>query len=305
MAFNSTTLLRETSQDLVFGLRETIGAFADMVCTHYSRDSLSGTEPVFATADALSQAATGKVPGSAISERNAELTSVTWDMQEFSKMFPIPLAVLKDLDQYIQGGASAELVNQLVLDVDAGIDLDLVTLLTSATYNNSQGAATGVWSLNTSTPILDLQNACDKTPGADMLILGHTSARELARHPDTKERISNYSGKGAIGFEQLKGILGEALQIDPSRVFIFSKFRNSANEGQAATIARLAGDLAWVGHSRGLRKYEQTYESDNTVARNGGIVSVEPKHNRVEIAYIRNLDIVRADKDLGCYLTGI
>ena len=306
MAFNDGSLLQVTTQDLIYGLRDNLGAFADQVCKRYTRAALSGEEPIFATASTLAQAASGRAPGSTIEDRNTELSSVTYKMLEYAKLVDIAKASLTDLDQYMAGGAAGEFSNVLVRDVDAGIDAALAALIVNATYNNSQAAATGVWSLNTSTPILDLQAAVDKSPGADTLILGHTSARELARHPDTKERISNYTGAGAIGFEQLKGILGEALEIDPSRVFVFSKFRNSANEGQTAVLARLAGDLAWVGHSDGLRLYEQDYTPIVSDAPgNGGLVSVKDEHNRWEIAYRRVLSIVRGDKDLGCYVTGL
>jgi hypothetical protein len=196
----------------------------------------------------------------------------------------------------------AEFTALLARDVDAGVDAALAALLVSATYNNSQGAANGVWSLSTSTPVLDLQTAYNKTPGADTLILGKTSAQELARHPDIKERSSNYAGNGAVGMTQLKGALGEALEIDPSRVFVFGNFYNSASPGLTAVTAYLAGDLAWVGHSDGLRKYEQEY--DGTV-QNAGVISVKEDHNNWELGYRRVLDIVRGDKDLGVYVTGL
>jgi hypothetical protein len=304
MAFNDGSLLQVTTQDIIYGLRESVGAFADQVCKRYTRAALSGEEPIFATSTTLAQAASGRAPGSTIEDRNTELSSVTYKMLEYAKLLDISKASLTDLEQYMD--ALGEFANVLVRDVDAGVDAALAALIVSATYNNSQGAATGVWSLNTSTPILDLQAAADKTPGADTVILGHTSARELARHPDTKERISNYTGAGAVGFEQLKGIVGEALEVDPSRVFIFSKFRNSANEGQTPVLARLAGDLAWVGHSDGLRLYEQDYTPmAGDAPQNGGLLSIKDEHNRWEAAYRRVLQVVRGDKDLGCYITGL
>jgi hypothetical protein len=305
MAFNDGSLLQVTTQDIIFGLRDEIGAFADKVCQRYSRKALSGVEPIFATADTLGRASTGKAPGSTISDRNAELSSLSYTMLEYSKLQNISKATLTDLEQYMD--PLSELSLTLLADVDAGIDLALAALLVNANFNRSQGAATGVWSLTTSTPILDLQNAVDKTPKADTLILGNTSARELARHPDLKERSSNYVGAGSLGYDQMRGVLGEALQIDPARVFVFDAFYNSANEGQTPVLARAAGDLAWVGHSRGLRLYEQDYAPVNgsDTPQNGGLLSVKDEHNRWEIAYRRVLQVVRGDSDLGVYLTGI
>jgi hypothetical protein len=305
MAFNDSSLLEVTTTDIIYGLRDELGAFADKVCQRYARKALSGKEPIFATADTLGRAATGRAPGATIDDRNAELGSVDYSMLEYSKLQNISKASLTDLEQYMD--PLSELSMTLMADVDAGIDLALAALLVNATYNNSQAAATGIWSLNTSTPILDLQNAVDKTPKADTLILGNTSARELSRHPDLKERFSNYTGAGSLGYDQMRGVLGEALQIDPARVFVFDAFYNSANEGQTPVLARAAGDLAWVGHSRGLRLYEQDYApvTGADSPNNGGLLSVKDEHNRWEIAYRRVLQVVRGDKDLGVYMTGI
>jgi hypothetical protein len=304
MAFNDGSLLSVTTTDIIYGLRDTVGAFADTACQRYSRKALSGIEPIFATADTLGRATTGRVPGSTISDRNSELSSLSYTMLEYSKLQSISKATLTDLEQYMD--PLSELARTLLDDVDAGIDVALAALLVSATFNESQAAATGTWDLTTSTPILDLQNAVDKTPKADTLIVGNTAARELSRHPDLKERSSNYSGSGSMGYDQMRGILGEALQIDPARVYIFDSFYNSANEGQTPVLARQAGSLAWVGHSRGLRLYEQDYAQFGSDAPdNGGLLSVKDEHNRWEIAYRRVLQVVRGDKALGVYLTGI
>jgi hypothetical protein len=305
MSFNDATLLRTVTQDIIFGLRGQVGAFADMACKRYSRAALSGTEPVFATAQTLAQTVGKKAIGHTLEDRNAELSSVNWNMGEFAEKFRVPKATLTDLDQYMD--SLGEISALLARDVDSGVDTALAALLVSATYNNSQAAAAGNWSVNTSTPIVDLQNAYDKTPGADTLILGLTSARELARHPDLKERTSNYAGAGSIGFDQLRGALAEALNISGDRVLIFGSYYNSANPGQTATLAYHAGDLAWVGHSDGLRMYEQDYSGDLGADRasNEGLVSTVDDHNNFEIGYRRVLDVVRGDKDLGVYLTGL
>lgn len=305
MAFNDGSLLQVVTQDTIFGLRDTMGAFADRVCKRYSRDALSGSEPIFPTSTTLGQDKGGQAPGATIKSRTAEISSVDYKMLEYPSLHDIAKASLTDLSQYME--PLGELTQLLVRDVDAGIDVDLLALLSSGSLNQTQGAGAGNWSVSTSTPILDLQNAVDKSPGADMLILGHTSARELSRHPDLKERTSNYTGAGSIGFDMLRSVLAEALEIDPAKVYVFSSFYNSANEGQTPTLARVAGDLAWVGHQDGLRMYEQNYKPllGDDSPQNAGLVSVADGHNRWEIAYRRVLDIVRGDVNLGVTVTGL
>jgi hypothetical protein len=302
MAFNNSSLLAAATQDIIYGLRNERGAFADGVCTRLSRLALTGSDFSIPTGQTLAQPSTAQAIGADIKSRNLEGAPIAWTMKEIAALIRIPEATIVDLSQYMQ--PLSELAESLMQDVDSGVDALLASLLVSATYNLSQAAATGVWSLSTSTPTLDMQAAKNKSPGADMVILGQTSAQELARHPDTKEAMSNYSGTGAVTLSAMQAYVGGALDIDPSRVFVFGKFYNSANPGQTSATAYRAGDLCWIGHQKGLRLYEQGNPTNGTPS-NGGIVTVVENHNVLETAYRRTLDVVRGDKDLGVYLTGL
>jgi hypothetical protein len=304
MSFNDAGLLQATTHDIIMGLRAQQGAFADSVCHRLTRLALTGADLTVPTAQSLGQPRGKQAVGANIRDRNLETGSVTYAMGEFSSRINIPKATITALSEFLD--PLSELAQALMQDVDRGIDAALATLLVNGTYNNAQSASNGVWSLSTSTPIKDLQDALNKTPGADTLILGQTSAQELARHPDLKEMSSNYSGAGAIPVSAMQSYLGEVLSIPSANVQVFGTFVNSANPGQTHALAYQAGDLAWIGHKNGLRAYEQgTPSVGDGVPTNGGYVAVRDGLNSWETAYIRTLDIVRGDKDLGCYITGL
>jgi len=302
MAVDTSTLLRVTTQDLIMGLRQERGAFADMISTSFSKAALSGSEPLFATAQTLANRQGPQAVGHTLFDKNLKLSSANWNMMEFAKMFRIPKAVLTDLDQYMD--SNEEAIALLANDVDADVDAALATLLVNASFNQSVAVANGVWTLTSSTPALDLQTALNKTPGADIAVFGKTTFQKLGRHPDVKERTSNYSGKGSIGAEATKSALADILEMDASNIYVFGRYFNSANPGQTAVLSYAAPDLAWVGHKSGLRLYEQTNLIGSDRPSNEGIVSVVDDHNSFEIGYRRTLDIIRPDSFLGCIVTG-
>ena len=305
MSVDQASLLRQTSQDLVIGNRYELGAFADMVCTKYSRQAVAGKEPLFATKQAANRLTGKDALGTNPLDRNLKLSDFNYDFGRFHEKILVDKAKLRDLEQYMQ--PLGEMTKLLVGDIDTGLDKYMYDLLVSGTYNLSSAAATGVWALSTSTPVLDIQTAKDdKVPGADTVIMGQKTARKLARHPDFKEAISNYAGSGSIGMAKIKYGVAEVLEMNPANVHIFSHFYDSANPAQSLSFSYIAADLFWIGFQRGLILVEDDYGSQlgEGTPSNAGLITVKEDHNLWELGYARVADIVRADKELGCYITG-
>jgi hypothetical protein len=305
MSVDQASLLRQTSQDLVIGNRAELGAFADIVCTKISRQAVAGKEPLFATKQAANRSIPKDALGTNPLDRNLKLSDFNYDFGRFHEKMLVDKAKLRDLEQYME--PLTEITSVLQGDIDTGIDTYLYNLLVNGTFNNTSAAATGVWSLSTSTPVLDIQTAKDdKVPGADTVIIGQKTARKLARHPDFKEAISNYAGSGSIGMSKIRMGIAEVLEMDPAKVFIFGKFYDAANPAQNLNFQYIAADLFWIGFQRGLILVEDDYSQalGEGTPRNAGLVTVKEDHNIWELGYSRVADIVRADKELGCYITG-
>jgi hypothetical protein len=305
MSVDQASLLRQTSQDLVIGNRYELGAFSDIVCTKISRQAIAGKEPLFATKAAANRLVGKDALGTNPFDRNLKMSDFNYDFGRFHEKLAVDKAKLRDLEQYME--PLGEITKLLVGDIDTGLDKYLYDLLVSATFNNSSAAATGVWALSTSTPVLDLQVAKDdKVPGADTVILGQKTARKLARHPDFKEAISNYAGSGSIGMAKIKAGIAEVLEMDPANVHIFGHYFDSANPNQNLSFSYIAADLCWLGFKKGLILVEDDYGQTlgEGTPSNAGLVTVKEDHNLWELGYARVADIVRADKELGCFITG-
>lgn len=295
MSFDSGSLLRQTSQEIIDGLAKEQGAFADLVCTNLTRDSIKGAEPYRASKDSLSGATGREAIGSDPSNANFALSSLNWDMGRFHKMTSLDSSEITDLGQYMD--PLTAYLKTLKDFVEAGIDVELAALLVNASFNSSHAAGNGNWSAASSTPVLDMQEAKrTDTPDADCCIIGLKSAYELARHPEFKEAVSNYSGGGAISFSSLKAGIGQVLNIPANNVNVFGTFYDSANEAASLTLAYAADELCWIGSKRGLVKVEQP---------GSGNVAVETRHQTTEISYSRTLDLQRVDSQLGTYITGL
>lgn len=295
MGVDNSTLLRQTSQDIINGLRKEQGAFADLVCTNLVRKSIKGSEPYRASKDTLARDGGRQAIGTPPLEVDFAMSSLDWDMGRYSKKFSLDMAEIDDLSQYMD--PLTEYLRTVKDHVEVAIDNDLKALLVNASFNASHAAAGGNWSAESSTPVLDMQEAKrTDCPEADMAIVGLKTAQELARHPEFKEAISNYSGGGAISFATLRAGIGQVLNIPENQVYVFGSFYDSANAGQSLTIAYSADELCWIGCKRGLIKLEQP---------TSGRVSVVEQHEVMATAYSRTLDLQRVDGNLGTYLTGL
>lgn len=295
MSVDNSTLLRQTAQDIIDGLKKERGAFADYVCTNLTRAAIKGTEPYRASKDTLGRDYGRQAIGADPIPVNFNMSSINYDMGSYKHMFALAQEEVTDLEQYLN--PLTEYLRTLKDSVEVGIDNDLAALLVNASFNASHAAANGNWSASSSTPVLDMQEAKrTDCPEADMVILGQTTAYELARHPEFKEAVSNYSGGGSIGMEAMRAGVASVLDIQVANVHIFGTYYDSANPGQALSLAYSAGDLCWIGCKRGLVKVEQPTSDD---------VDVQTAHGIHEVSYRRTLDLIRVDGNLGTYLTGL
>ena len=292
--FDDGTLLRTVVEDLVMGLNFR-GSVADMVCTKKDRKAKDGKIPVNGTVDTLSRDLGSVAVGAEAQHVTGKLGSVDYDMEQYFFDFCINQVSMVDMSQYDMDylGTELELLAQYN---NTAIDNDLKVVLDAET--NTQAAATGVWSLTSSTPTLDLQNAQKKTPSSDLLILGFTSAQELARHPEMKESLSFFSDTGAIPMPALARHLSGILGI--SNIVVGNHFFNSAalDNADTVTLSYIFDDFAWMGVQRNLIMTEQQESAGPDVYRDG-------KTRAWWASHLRALDMVRADANSGVLITGI
>jgi len=295
-SFDNSTLLRVTAQDIISGLNtDGMGSFADLVCTRKTRAALKGTEPFRATVDTLARPISGQAVGADYRDRSFALSSLNYDMLQYDEKFEIVDQEIIDLRQYLDPlGAYLATVRQ---DVNQGVDNDLLTLLQA---DSSTGVANGAWDVSTSTPISDMQDV-KKTnvPSADIVVMGAQTALDLGRHPDFLARTGYYESGTSLGiggdFAAVRQAVMEFTGIPANNIYVGGMFNNSANPGQAYSVAHIFDDFFWMGVKEGLCLVEQEAS---------GAVDTVTTMNRTEVGYVRTLDLVRIDTALGHEITG-
>lgn len=298
MGVDSSTILRDTAQDIVNGLNQDgIPALADMVCTRKERSALKGLEPYRPTVDTLPRIITAQAPGSDLRDRTFQLASLEWDMGQFDEKFEIVDSELEDLDQYLDSTLQ-RYIETVRRDVNLGIDSALKALLEAET--NTKAVGNGAWDVSTSTPIADLQDGIKaNVPGADLLIIGAQTALDLSRHPDFNVQSAHYESGASLGmgnqYAALRSALEALLGISASNIYVAGVFHNSANPGQSYNLAHLFDDFAWAGYREGLVMVEQ--KSSQQIYTNR-VMNVQ------EMGYVRTLDMIRFDDGLGVEFTG-
>lgn len=297
MATDKSALLSQVAQEIVDGLRSTVPNFDDQICTVREVDAISGSIPYLAAADSLGKDLGALDIGSDPLPVDMHLSSVTYKLKRYAHSISMDESEVRDLDQYM---STLGEVAQMLLEYNAiARQADLAALMTDSNYNGQHAAATGAWSLTTSTPVLDMQEAKRlDAPRADTVVLGITSAHELARHPDITSRVSNYASGAGIGFEQLKGIIAELLNLPSgNNVFIWDTFYNSAKFGQSASLSYVTGDFCWLGEKKGLLKIAQRGAN--------GITTVETNHLKTETAVSDTCAFTRVETYFGTEVTGL
>lgn len=310
MSVNSYSMLQGLAQEAVHGLRSKRGTLADQVCLTYTEKSTEGDIPVYPSLHTLASIDTNtplqNPLGVAPREEGYAMGSTSYKMARWDSVISTDKAILRDIEQFAQG--ANPLMDAIMAKVDLKIDRTLNTILVDTNVNASQGVGNGVWTLNNSTPSLDIQNAFNKTPGANICVIGLDVAQALGRHPEFKEKSSNYSGSGFSSFDTVKAVIGDITGIPAADVYIGESFFNSANKGQTLALTYGFSKTFWLGHKNGLLLVEQDYSGDLGDERplNEGVVTVMEKHNMIEFGYGRVGQIKRAgDAHLGCVVTGV
>lgn len=283
MAFDNSTLLTQIGQEIVDSLRSEREDFDDMVCTVRNVDSISGRIPYLAAADTLGKDLGALAIGSDPTPIDMNLSSVTYECVRYAHSLAMDRSEVVDLDQYANtfGEVAATLMEYNSIARQA----DLAAYLTDSNNVGQHAAANGNWSVNTSTPVLDMQEAKRADcPNVDSVILGRTTADELCRHEDFTAANANYASGYAIPYAQLRGYVGEILGINPANVYIWDTFLNSAKFGQSAALAYTTGDFCLLYEKAQILK----------ICQNGanGVVTVETSHMKTETAVSDTCDFV-------------
>lgn len=258
----------------------------------------SGTVTLLPTASTLAQDLDDGIAELATPrEFDQELGSVDYSVRRFVGLGSIADGVEVDargkgLNMLQQSARMAESI------VGLKLNKKLDTVLRDVSVNEAQAVTSGVHTLDTSDPILDLQKAFAKCGYGDTLLVGRDIVEAWQRHPAFTSASKNFDA-GAVGTATILELLREEFASLANVVMLGNvHMYNSANPGLTKVLAYQFDGLLWVGHARNLAFFEQKTGNEEASWR-------EETAECRKIRKTRRADIRRADKNAGCVITGV
>lgn len=298
MAHNLSTLPGQIIKETIMGLMGDSQALIDRVGRKIPVKGLEGTIPVLPSINSLrpEDLSGGIAEGAEAKPINTFNANITYQTLRYTGVAYLTDGAKIELDDF--GVNSLEYYLSLcMMQVAAGINKDTDDILKSTTLNEVEATAGGLpWSDPTSSPIRDIREARRKSGYGDTLILGRDVAEALMEHPDIVARMSHFAA-GSLAEGELLDFLRRTFS-GLTNIVIGKNMFNSANEGQAATLAYQFDGLAWCGHEDDIVVPEQTGEPMTATFR-------EEPRDATGLRVTRRLAIKRPNKDKGTVITGV
>jgi hypothetical protein len=295
MAFNQRTIPSQVLDRIFRGIESEEMSLLDMVGTRLTTRQLAGTIPTLASAQTLASPGEGGIAeGAAARKLDRSMGSTTYALKRYVGATDIPYGVIDALDD-TGLDTLAYMARECRKQANSLLDADVNSILASTSLNKTT-AASNPWDGASGTPLEDIQTAARLIGRRfDTVVMGADVSEALQLDADFKARVSFYAG-GVASEGDVATVL-RALYPQIRNVVIGSHVYNSANEGQAATLAYRFDGLFWMGDSANLVLMEnpnnQTGQQPDEV------------HESVFLRYTRRADPLRLLDDRGVNVTSV
>ena len=189
-----------------------------------------------------------RAPGSAYGRSQAKMSDDTYNCKEYGHEAPVDDSIKANYASAFDADvAEVTRVQNIIM---FGHEKRCHALATSAAIANSTPATK--WNVGTATPIKDVQLALNTIQdncglAGNIMVINRDTYQILKEHPTIVDRIKYTYGR-SVTDELLSNLLGV-------RIVVAGALHNSANEGQALTVADLWNDdviIARVDSSQNL-----------------------------------------------------
>lgn len=295
MSFDNSTTLEQIGQEAVDALRSDRTDFDDQVCTVVNVDAIRGKLPYLPSSTTFGQDGGALAIGSDPTPIDISQSSVSYECVRYARSIKLDRSEVVDLDQY--HNTIGEVAATLMEFNSTARQRDLAALITDSSFVGQHAAGNGNWSVSTSTPVLDMQEAkYNDAPRADTVIMSQKTANELSRHEDiTAMSGFGYASGGMIPQSALRQLIAEICGVQ--NVYIFDAFYNTAGAGEAAALGYVQDEFFGLYEKRGLIKVKQNGVND--------LVTVAEKHVCYEWALTDTCDFVTVNDFRLTEVTGI
>ena len=302
MATNANTVPQEVLDEILEGLKGVEDPIIDKIpgIQSYMTDALSGTQPVLPSSATLPRVTDEDAQGLPEGAEPDEI-DINWSEVDFKNgRYPGFATITDGVAQAVGRGQYTgleTLMRQAKRVSAAKVNRKLNLLLKSATLNETQGVAAGAWSVETSTPIKDMQMAIRKIGAAPNLgIFGHNVLQALQVHQDFLAKSQNFEA-GVVDKMEVAELLRKAFGL--THVIIGGQLYNASGEGVAPTLGYEFDGVAWLGYAEQLVKTEMNDISPNVKE------AYNIRKEASELLFSRRLDILRPHKECGVIITGV
>lgn len=254
----------------------------------------SGSVGVLPSVSTLGRALdTGLPEGAAAREIDMESSKHDFEIKRF-----VGLSKLTDGDEEGMAGdgldGASAVIRRAIAESVAKQDAALNTVLSSTSINTEQAVTNGVWTLDTSTPLRDLQLAHRKSNYGNVGVFGIKAVEALQLHPDVGPEYLNYAG-GSLSAAQVMEVLMKFLGLDI--IIIGGRAYNKAKPGLSIDIGYQFETTVWIGHSKSFVIVDKPTRNVSEQAR---VIEQEATKFR----YTRRRSFGRAHQEMGSTITG-
>ena len=302
MATNANTVPQQVMDEIIMGLAGQADPVIDQIpgIQAFKMDALSGKVPVLPSSSTMSNVtdadAEGLPEGAEPNESEIQWSEISYD----NRRYPGYTTITDGVAQAVSRGEYTGLeicMLRAKMDCAAKLNKKLNLLLKNATVNEVQAVANGAWSVETSTPILDMQAAQRKVGGKPNIgIFGDDVLKALQVHGDFLARTSNYEA-GFVDEAEIAEQLRRAFGL--RYVVVGGQLYNAGPEGTPFALGFEFDGVAWLGRVEHLVKTETNKNSPN-VEQDRNL-----RREATETIYSRRMDIRRSHKECGVIITGV
>ncbi len=208
-------------------------------------DKQSDAYSIFSRADALRTEEDARSPGTEANKITRTISSDTYFAQNYALKYPVTLEDRENADpvyrQNLINNAAEYVTDKLMLSWEVR-----VAALTNLTTNvgSSAGVASEWDAAASSDPIGDMNTAMDNVQDLtgqrpNKLVFGGNAWRSIRRNDSVLDRI--HGTTAPQGFAT-RAQVANIMEIDAGNILVGEAYRNTANEAQAETLARVWTD---------------------------------------------------------------
>jgi len=263
---------------------------------------------VFSRADALRTEASERSPGTEANKITRTISSDTYYTQNYALKYGVTIEDRSNADPVFRQNLITNAAEYVLDKLSLGWEQRVATLVQATGSVSSSAGVGSEWDAAASSdPIGDMESAMDNVQDLtglrpNRVVMGLDAWRSLKRNTSVRDLIFGATGGGSPQRNVTKQQVANALEVE--QVLVGAAYRNTANEAQAETLAKIWGDhvtcyYAPSGASRDKPSWMYSFRWSAPGLPNMQVerhaYDTKTKQEEVEVGYYQSEKITAAD----------